>query len=253
MPTLNRDGVNIYYEVHGAGPAVLLTHGYSSTSQMWTGQIDTISKDHTLITWDMRGHGKSDYPEDFSAYSEELTVMDMAAILDAEGIDQAVIGGLSLGGYMSLGFHCEYPERVGALMIIDSGPGYKSDVGRDGWNANCEATAKSFETEGLARLADKSPEMASSVHRSADGLAKAARGMMAQQDSHVILSLPFIDKPTLVLVGADDEGFIAPADYMSVKIKGAQKVVIPEAGHASNIDQPEEFNSAVRSFLDSLS
>ncbi len=94
--------------------------------------------------------------------------------------------------------------------------------------------------------------MASSTHRSADGLIKAARGMMAQKDSHVILSLPFIDVPTLVLVGADDEGFIAPADYMSVKIKGARKVVIPEAGHASNIDQPEEFNTAVMVFLESL-
>jgi len=253
MATLNRDGVNIYYEVHGSGPALILTHGFSATSQMWTGQIDEIAKDHTFITWDMRGHGQSDYPEDPAAYNEELTIQDMTAILDAVGVEKAIIGGLSLGGYMSLGFNYLHPERVNALMIIDSGPGYKSDYGRNAWNANCEETAKSFETEGLARLASKSPEMASSNHRSADGLIKAARGMMAQKDDHVILSLPYVEVPTIVLVGADDEAFIAPADYMAGKIPGAKKVVIPRAGHASNIDQPEDFNAAVRTFLDSLS
>ena len=71
---LDRDGVRIHYEVHGQGPVVLLSHGYSATSQMWRGQIAALSKDHTLVTWDMRGHGQSDYPADQSAYSEELTV-----------------------------------------------------------------------------------------------------------------------------------------------------------------------------------
>src|ERR1700722_232151 len=61
MPTINRDGVEIYYEVHGSGPPLLLTHGYSSTSQMWQGQIEALSKHHKLVLWDMRGHGRSDY------------------------------------------------------------------------------------------------------------------------------------------------------------------------------------------------
>ena len=64
MPTINRDGVNIYYEVHGSGPPLLLTHGYSSTSGMWQGQIAALSKHHKLVLWDMRGHGQSDYPDD---------------------------------------------------------------------------------------------------------------------------------------------------------------------------------------------
>ncbi len=82
MPKLNRDGVNIYYEVHGSGPPLLLTHGYSSTSGMWQGQIEALSKHHELVLWDMRGHGQSDYPNDPTAYSEALTVGDMAALLD---------------------------------------------------------------------------------------------------------------------------------------------------------------------------
>ena len=88
MPTIDRDGVKIHYEVHGSGPPLLLTHGYSSTSGMWQGQIAALSKHHKLVLWDMRGHGQSDYPEDTSAYSEALTVADMAALLDAVGAEQ---------------------------------------------------------------------------------------------------------------------------------------------------------------------
>ena len=73
MPKLSRDGIDIYYEVHGSGPPVLLTHGYSSTGEMWQGQIEALSKHHKLVLWDMRGHGRSDYPDDPSAYSEAAT------------------------------------------------------------------------------------------------------------------------------------------------------------------------------------
>src|SRR5664279_4498144 len=85
MPKINRDGVSLYYEVHGIGPPLLLTHGYSSTSQMWQGQIEALSKHHKLVLWDMRGHGRSDYPSDPAAYSEALTVADIAALLDEVG------------------------------------------------------------------------------------------------------------------------------------------------------------------------
>ena len=85
MPKIDRDGVKIYYEVHGSGPPLLLTHGYSSTSAMWQGQIEALSKHHKLVLWDMRGHGQSDYPADPAAYSEALTVADMAALLDEVG------------------------------------------------------------------------------------------------------------------------------------------------------------------------
>src|SRR5258707_15674332 len=104
MPKLNRDGVNIYYEVHGSGPPLLLTHGYSSTSAMWQGPIAALSKHHKLVLWDMRGHGQSDYPVDLKAYSEALTVADMAALLDEGGAENAIVGGLFPGGYMSLAF-----------------------------------------------------------------------------------------------------------------------------------------------------
>jgi pimeloyl-ACP methyl ester carboxylesterase len=252
MPTIDRDGVRIYYEVHGSGPALLLTHGYSSTSAMWQGQIAALSKHHKLVVWDMRGHGQSDYPADPASYSEALTVADMAALLDEVGAKDAIIGGLSLGGYMSLAFHRAHPERVRALLIIDTGPGFKKDDARDAWNARAHATAERFEREGLEVLKSASPERASVSHRDASGLARAARGMLAQRDARVILSLPEIKVPSLVVVGADDTPFLAASDYMAAKIPGAKKVVIPAAGHAVNIDQPQAFIAAVLPFLDSL-
>ena len=220
MPTLNNNGVSIYYETHGSGPVLLLSHGFSATSAMWQGQVEPLSRNHTLVLWDMRGHGQSDYPADPAAYSEDATVSDMAAILDALGAPTAIIGGLSLGGYMSLAFHLRYPER--------------------------------FDAEGLAPLQKGTAERSKSRHRDATGLAHAARGMLTQRDSGVIHSLPDIKVPALVLVGSRDTPFLAATDYMAAKISGSTKVVIPDAGHAANIDQPEAFNTAVLAFLATL-
>ncbi|HXV00059.1 MAG TPA: alpha/beta fold hydrolase [Caulobacteraceae bacterium] len=249
MPTLDRDGVRLHYEVAGEGPALLLTHGYSATGEMWRGQTAAFSKHYRLITWDMRGHGRSDYPADPAAYSEAATVADMAALLDAVGVERAIVGGLSLGGYMSLAFHLAHPNRVRALLIIDTGPGYRNDEARAGWNANAIRTAERYETEGLARLAAGSPEIRASSHRGATGLALAARGMLTQKDARVISSLPDIKIPSLVVVGAEDTPFLNASDYMAGKIPGAEKVVIAGAGHAVNIDQPDAFNAAVLEFL----
>ena len=252
MPKLDRDGVNIHYDIFGSGPPLLLTHGYSSTSAMWQGQIAALSKRHTLILWDMRGHGQSDYPEDPAAYSEALTVGDMAALLDKADAETAIVGGLSLGGYMSLAFVRAYSARVRALLIIDTGPGFKKDDARDAWNKRALETADRFEREGFAVLKSASRERSTVVHRDASGLARAARGMLTQRDAAVIETLPHIKVPALVVVGADDTPSLAASDYMAAKIPGAQKVVIPAAGHAVNIDQPQAFIDAVLPFLDGL-
>jgi len=252
MPKINRDGVDIFYEVHGSGPPLVLTHGYSSTSAMWQGQVAALSKNHQLVLWDMRGHGQSDYPGDPAAYSEALTVGDIAALLDEVGADKAIVGGLSLGGYMSLAFHRSHPDRVRALLIIDTGPGFKKDSAREAWNRRARDTGDRFEREGLEVLKSASRERSGVTHRDASGLARAARGMLTQRDAGVIESLPNIKVPALVVVGADDTPFLAASDYMAAKIPGATKVVIPAAGHAVNIDQPQAFIDAVLPFLDRL-
>jgi pimeloyl-ACP methyl ester carboxylesterase len=249
MSYIDRDGVRIYYEQHGAGPAVLLSHGYSASARMWQGQIEALSGSYHVIAWDMRGHDRSDSPDDPALCSHHETVADMAAVLDACGIGRAVIGGLSLGGFMSLAFHLAHPARTEALMLFDTGPGYKKDEGREAWNRLADAMAQAYEKKGLA-AAGVSAEVIVAQHRSAQGLAHAARGMLAQKDGRVIESLPAIAVPTLVLVGENDAQFRPSADYMSAKIPGAQKVILEKAGHAANIDQPAAFNAAVRAFLD---
>jgi pimeloyl-ACP methyl ester carboxylesterase len=249
MPQLIRDGVELYYDVQGSGPALLLTHGYASSSHMWAGQVAAFSEHFKLITWDMRGHGRSASPEDPALYSEAATVADIAALLDAADAEDAIVGGLSLGGYMSLGFHLAHRKRTRALLIIDTGPGFKNDEAREGWNVRARAIGDRWESDGLARLAKGSIEQREAPHTSARGLALAARGMLAQRDARVINSLTEIGVPSLVIVGANDEPFLKSTDYMAAKIPGAKKIVIPDAGHAANMDQPDKFNDVVLSFL----
>jgi pimeloyl-ACP methyl ester carboxylesterase len=251
MAILQRDGVSIYYEEHGDidAPVVLLTHGFSATSRMWRGQVEPLAQTHRLVIWDMRGHGRSDCPDDPALYSEAHTVADMAALLDRIGAKRAIVGGLSLGGYMSLAFHLAYPDRVRALLIIDCGPGFKNDDARAQWNTNAERRAKDFEATGLDTLRGRSREVDASAHRSAEGLVRAARGMLTQRDARVISSLPEIKVPSIIIVGSNDKAFLNAAGYMAAKISGAEKVVIADAGHAANIDQPAAFNHALIGFL----
>src|SRR5262252_6952461 len=165
MPKIDRDGVKIYYEVHGDGPPLILTHGYSSTSAMWNGQVTALSRNHKLVLWDMRGHGQSDYPDDPAAYSEAATVGDIAALLDAVGARRAIVGGLSLAFYRA------HPERVSALLIIDTGPGFKKDEAREVWNKRALDTADRFDRDGLDILKSGSRERSTVSHRDATGLA----------------------------------------------------------------------------------
>src|SRR5262249_16028915 len=181
-----------------------------------------------------------------------LTVADIAALLDAIGAKEAIVGGLSLGGYMSLAFYRSHPERVRALLIIDTGPGFKKDEAREVWNKRALENADRFDREGLAELKTLSAEGARVAHRDASGLGRAARGMLTQRDASVMETLPRIKVPSLVVVGADDTPFLAASDYMAAKIPGARKVVIPSAGHAVNIDQPQAFIDAVLPFLEGL-
>jgi pimeloyl-ACP methyl ester carboxylesterase len=248
VPRLDRNGVAIHYEVHGDGPALLLSHGYGATCRMWDEQISALRDRVRVIVWDMRGHGQSDAPADEAAYSEAATVADMQAILETCGETDAVIAGLSLGGYMSLAFHARHPAKTRALMLFDTGPGFRSDSARTAWNARACARADDLDARGFAALGD-SDEVRISQHRTPAGLARAARGMLTQRDDTVIRSLATIGVPTLVLVGANDTNFLAATDYMAKKIPGATKIVIADAGHAANLHQPVAFNRAIEAFL----
>ncbi len=236
MTYLDRDdGVRINYQTfgpeNGATP-LLLTHGFSASSTMWDPNISALATARPVVTWDIRGHGKTDAGDDPAHYSAEASVADMAALLDACGIARVVAGGLSLGGFLSLQFCLAHPDRVAGLVLCDTGPGYRRDEARQQWNERAMATADRLDRD------------------SRPGLARAARGILTQRDARVIDALPTITIPALVLVGARDKDYLGAAEYMATKLPNAVHAVIPDAGHASNVDQPDLFNQQVLAFLD---
>jgi len=254
MSRARLNGIEIDYAVSGSGPPVLLSHGYSATRRMWDGQHQALGDRYQVISWSMRGHGQTGSPGDPAQYSAGLTVADMRALLRHLGVERAVVGGLSLGGYASLDFYLAHPEMARALVICDSGPGYRNAEARAGWNQRAHERAAELEARGLDALSGRSREMREAMgeHRSAQGLAHAARGMLAQEGSRVIDGLAGIRVPTLIIVGDQDQPFRAPSEYMAKKIPGARLEVIAGAGHSSNLDQPEAFNRVLRDFLDGL-
>ena len=127
---------------------------------------------------------------------------------------------------MSLAFYNQFPERVDSLIIIDTGPGFKNEDARNNWNNYAISTAEKFELSGLDSLTGRSKEMDPKNHLNAKGLSKAARGMLTQHDDRIIRSLEKISVPSLIIVGENDEPFLAASDYMERKIVGSKKVVI---------------------------
>src|SRR3990170_3928692 len=172
LPKVSANGLSLHYEVYGRGFPVLLTHGYGAKSHMWEPQVEALSAHHRLILWDMRGHGETDSPEDPSQYSEALTVADMRSLLEHLGVGQAVLGGHSMGGYMTLAFCLAHPEMVRGLVLFATGPGYRNPQGRERWNQAAYARARHLEGRGLEALGSGADlRLSGPYHRSAQGLA----------------------------------------------------------------------------------
>lgn len=249
MTMLARPCGDISYELYGSGPAVLLSHGFGATSAMFDPNLPALAG-HQVITWDLRGHGASQSPADPECYSAASAQADMEALINEHNIISAVLGGHSLGGYLSLSFTLAFPDLVRALILIGTGPGFRKDEAREAWNRRAFGTADRLTGQGVAALGSGS-ELG--THTDVQGLILAAKGTLTQHDAHVMDGLPDIRVPALIVVGENDTHFLAAADYMAAKIPAARKVVIEGAGHAPNIDQPERFNAEITTFLAEVS
>jgi pimeloyl-ACP methyl ester carboxylesterase len=243
--------LQVHHEATGTGPVVLLTHGFAASSHMFASTVPALAVDHTVIAWDMPGHGRSPAPEDPARYSVGSFVDAMLGLLDDAGAERAVVLGHSLGGYLSLELALAHPDRVAGIVLVDTGPGYRKDDARDGWNRMAIDYAENLEQRGLDGL-PAGAELSKGVHRSAAGLAITARNVLTQRDAHVIDGLPSITAPTLVVVGSQDGPFLSGSQYMAAKIPNATLAVIEGAGHAPPVSHPEEFNRVLRSFLEGL-
>lgn len=244
----------IAYTIRGAPSTrspLLLTHGFGASQVMWAPNLVALSRLRQVLTWDLPGHGASAVAG-AGELSHDGCIAEMLGLLDQLGAQRAVIGGMSLGGYLSLLFCARHPERVAALLLIDTGPGFRDDAARAAWNAWVGGIADDLEARGLDALRS-GPEAEAAEHAGGAGaLAVAARAILTQRDVETFASLGAIAVPTLIVVGADDDRFLAAAEAMARRIPGARKVVLENAGHAANMDQPAAFDRAVGEFLEEL-
>jgi pimeloyl-ACP methyl ester carboxylesterase len=262
-------GTRLYVEAHGEGTPIVLSCAFCTTHENFRPQVEPlVAHGLRVVLWDYRGHGKSEAPEDDAAYSPELVVEDLRRVLDWGAPDgQAVLGGLSFGGMLSLHGYLAQPERVQALVLIDSGPGFKNPEAQAKWAAQTERTAFFLESRGLAAFVDGKAG-ATTIGRDPDTpQARAARAAIVAQDPialgrfgknvsavapGVIDDLQRIAVPTLIVVGEEDDPYMRAAEVMAGKIPGACRVDVPGAGHICNLEKPDEFNAVLIRFLSQL-
>jgi pimeloyl-ACP methyl ester carboxylesterase len=262
------DGVRLYAEAHGEGPAVIFSCPLNTTRENWRPQVAPLSAaGFRVVLWDYRGHGKSEAPHASGAYSIEPVVDDLGRVLDwAAAGEPAVLAGLSFGGLASLHFVLRHPERVRALVLIDSGPGFKNPKAQARWQASCEKTSSFIEAKGMAEFAARATEL--TVGRDLElPAARAAQAAIAEQASHglaefgrriagpappVIDELSSIERPALVIVGEKDEAYLRAAEVMTAKLPEAESVTLAGAAHVVNIEATDAFNAAVLAFLERI-
>lgn len=213
------------------GPLVVCSHGWGDTADTWEHQVRALRQRARVVTWDLLGHGRSDAPEDATAYSRDLALADLESLV---GDERAVLVGHSFGGQLSLAFTLRHPDRVAALALIATGPGYRDPEGRAGWNRGVEERAAALEAEGK-------PAGAHSI-----------RGFVLQHDSSIMDGVSSISAPAVVIVGEKDRQFLAAADWFERTLPSVTKVVVPDAGHAVHRHQPGAVNAALLDLLDGV-
>lgn len=256
MSTAVLNGIKLYYEVYGQGTPLVLMHGFAGTAESWKPQIPALSAKYRLILYDARGHWRSESPRSADLYSHDIFADDLRALLDHLDAEAAIVGGLSMGGVIALTYYFKHPERVRALILADSGPGFRNPERRAEWTRSRETVAQLLEEGGMPAFAKSKYALLDyytapniMLQHDPTGLAHVNRKVLVIPDSQLIDRLPEIRVPTLVLVGADDTDFLGAGEVMARKIPGAVHVVIPKAGHGANVDQPEAFNHAILDFL----
>ncbi len=260
------DGVELYAEAHGEGEPIVFSPGYCQTHENFRPQVaPLVEAGFRVVLWDYRGHGKSEAPADLDVYSMDHVVDDLGRVLDwAAPGEPAIVGGLSFGGLASQHFALRSPERVNALLLIASGPGFKKLEAQKGWEAQVGRIADRLEAVGFEGYTDGRAAPNSIGLKPDLPAAKAAGVAIEAQDPRGVANfgrricgpapatmdrLAELTHPALVLVGALDRAYERAAEVMAAKLPNPHHVVIPDAGHCVNIEQAEAFNEAVLAFL----
>lgn len=263
MQRVHSDDAEIYYDVAGAGPPVVLLHPFPVHHEFWLPVAKLLSPRYRLIMPDLRAHGESG-PGDGPATMRKRA-FDIACVMDAAGVDRAPLVGVSIGGYTIFEFWRQFPSRTTALVLANTkapadNPEARADrfkVADDVLDGGSEQFFEGFLTKVLGETTRRSrPDLVEGVLRmmrkmSAEGVAATQLGLAERPDS--IPTLKTIKVPTLIITGDEDRMTGLPeAELMKQNISGAQLKVVAKAGHYSPWEQPQEVGRLLRQFLDAL-
>ncbi|HEV2141117.1 MAG TPA: alpha/beta hydrolase [Candidatus Dormibacteraeota bacterium] len=258
MPVAALRGQRIcFQDTGGKGLPVVLSHGFLMDGDMFASQVHALRARHRVVTWDQRGHGGTESTE--GPYSYWDSAADLAALLDHLGIERAVLGGMSQGGFVSLRFALSYPERTAGLILIDTQAGTEDpekslqyDMMHEVW-VGSGPNAQLLEMVAAIIVGNQRPESAEWIARwnriDPRGLTRIYRTLMDRDD--ITDRLGEITAPALVIHGAEDVAIdMSLAETMCRGLRGCEGVVrIEGAGHSSNVTHPEPVNRAIESFL----
>ena len=260
MPSISVGDTQLAYTDAGLGQPVVLLHGYPFNRSLWNEQVGALSNSYRVITPDLRGFGESDASPGPATMNR--MAQDVAALLVHLEISRAVIGGLSMGGYVALAFYKEFPSRVRSLILADTRAPADTEEGKQTRHQQAEKAL----AEGMAGIADsmlpklltpetvsKRPDLVKRVRdmmlkTKPEGAAGALLGMAEREDQTALLSQ--ISCPTLILVGREDPITpVADSEKMHREIAGSRLVVIENAAHVSNLERTDHFNKELMRFL----
>ena len=269
MPHLTTDdGIKLYYEEAGAGIPIIFVHEFAGDYRSYEQQMRYFSRRYRCVAYNARGFPPSDVPKDGEKYSQERARDDIRAVLDALMIEKAHIVGLSMGGFATLHFGFTYPDRARSLVVGGCGYGASPEK-RQQFVEETEASAKRFETLSMATAAEayalgptrvqyqnKDPRGWAEFHQqltehSTDGSALTIRGVQKRRPSlfDLVDRMKTITAPTLIMTGDEDWPCLEPGILMKRNITTAALVVMPNTGHAINIEEPAAFNAHLSDFF----
>lgn len=256
------NGTNLYYEIAGEGPPLVLVHGLTLDTRMWEDQFAVFTEHYRVVRYDARGFGQS-APVGNEAYTHPD---DLAALLAHLAIPRAVIIGLSMGGRIAIDFALAHPSMTRALVVVDTALG--GHVTSAEWNARWKSLVKTARTVSgqaaneawlrhpLFAPASENPAVAARLRQMVgdySGWHWANRDPQRGLDPPATERLREITVPTLIVLGERDlPDFHAIADRIADNVPDARKIVLSGVGHMANMEAPEQFNADVLTFLASI-
>jgi 3-oxoadipate enol-lactonase len=258
----NINGIDINFEATGQGAPLVLIHGHPFDHSMWYPQVVSFSDNYKVITPDLRGYGKSGLPLSKATHFEDYAT-DVLLLLDFLGIGRFHLGGLSMGGQIIMEIFRQAPKRVRSMIFADTfasldTPEIKqgrydaaSRLEKEGMDAYAdEVIYKMLKPEHVTSMPDVAAHVIKMMKATNPAAAATALRARAERIDYLTETFPKIDIPTLVVVGREDEFTpVAKAEEMHAKLTNSKLVVIEDAGHMPNLEQPEEFNGIILEFL----